>query len=120
VSSENRTTLLSTDAYAAAAEAFVDRARNRVGNAVDNLYVFGSTTRDEAQGLSSDIDVLAVLLDDAGYAAVDDALHGLAYDVMLEYGPVVELHVLTESAFERTNGETPVIRRSVLEGWSYA
>ncbi|ESS05762.1 MAG: hypothetical protein A07HB70_02243 [uncultured archaeon A07HB70] len=38
---------------------------------------------------------------------------------MLEYGPVVELHVLAESAFERTKGENPLVRRAVSEGRSY-
>lgn len=120
MSSENRTTPLSTDAHAVAAEAFAERARDRFGDAVADLYVFGSTARGEARGLSSDVDVLVVLADDADHAAVDDALHDIAYDVMLEYGPVVELHVLTESAFERTNGENPFVRRAISEGRSYA
>lgn len=120
MSGENRTTRLSTDAHTAAAEAFVERARDRFGDALDDLYVFGSTARGEAQGLSSDVDVLVVLADDADHTAVDDALHDLAYDVMLEYGPVVELHVLTESAFERARDETPFVRRAVSEGRSYA
>jgi predicted nucleotidyltransferase len=67
VSSENRTTPLSTDAHAVAAEAFVDRACDRFGNAVDDLCVFGSTARGEARGLSSDVDVLVVLADDADH-----------------------------------------------------
>jgi hypothetical protein len=57
--------------------------------------------------------------DDADHAAVDDVLHDLAHDVMLEYGPVVELHVLTESAFEGTKDENPLVRRTVSEGRSY-
>lgn len=120
MSSENRPTRLSTDAHTAAAEAFAERARDRFGDTVDDLYVFGSTARGKARGLSSDVDVLVVLADDADHAAVDDALHDIAYDVMLEYGPVVELHVLTESAFERTKGENPFVRRAVSEGRSYA
>lgn len=120
MSSENRPTRLSTDAHAAAAEAFAERARDRFDGALADLYVFGSTARGEARGLSSDVDVLVVLADDADYVTVDDALHDLAYDVMLEYGPVVELHVLTELAFERTKGENPFIRRAVSEGRSYA
>lgn len=119
MSGEKRPTPSSTGAHAAAAEAFAERARNRFGDAVADLYVFGSTARGEARGLSSDVDVLVVLEDDADHAAVDDALHDLAYDVMLEYGPVVELHVLAESAFERTKGENPLVRRAVSEGRSY-
>jgi Nucleotidyltransferase domain. len=115
VSGEKQQTPPSTGAHAAAAEAFAERARNRFGDAVADLHVFGSTARGEARGLSSDVHVLVVLEDDADHAAVDDALHDLAYDVMLEYGPVVELHVLAESAFERTNGENPFVRRAVSE-----
>lgn len=120
MSSEERATVPSTDAHAAAAEAFAERARDRFGDTVTGLYVFGSTVRDEARGLSSGVDVLVVLADDADHAAVDDELHGLAYDVMLEYGPVVELHVLSESVFEGTKDENPFVCRTVSEGRLYA
>lgn len=119
MSSEERATTSSVDAHAAAAEAFAERARDRFGNAVADLYVFGSTARDEARGLSSDVDVLVVLADDADHTTIDDALHDLAYDVMLEYGPVVELHVLTASAFEGARDTNPFVRRAVSEGRSY-
>jgi predicted nucleotidyltransferase len=119
VSREDRATRLSTDAHTTAAEAFASRANERFGDAVADLYVFGSTARGEARELSSDVDVLVVLADDADHAAVDDALHDLAYDVMLAYGPIVELHVLTESAFEGMRDENPFVRRAVSEGRSY-
>jgi hypothetical protein len=38
---------------------------------------------------------------------------------MLEYGPVVELHVLSESAFERARDTNAFVRRAVSEGRSY-
>jgi predicted nucleotidyltransferase len=120
VHSENRATRLSTDAHTAAAGAFADRATDRFGETITELSVFGSTVRGETRGLASDVDVLIVLADDADHAAVDDALHGLAYDVMLAYGPVVELHVLTESAFEEARDRNPFVRRAVSEGRSYA
>jgi len=119
VSSEEQATNPSADAHAAAAEAFAERARDRFGDLLTDLYVFGSTVRDEACGPSSDVDVLVVLADNADNAAVDDAFHDLAYDVMLEYGPVVELHVLTESAFEEAREANPFVRRAVSEGRSY-
>ena len=119
VSRDDRVTRLSTDAHTAAAEAFVSRANERFDDAVADVDVFGSTARGEARGLASDVDVLVVLADDADHGAVDDALHDLAYDVMLAYGPVVELHVLTESAFEAVRDENPFVRRAVSEGRSY-
>jgi len=118
VSREERATL-PADAHAAAAEAFAERARDRLGDLVTDLYVFGSTARGEARGLSSDVDVLVVLADDADHDVVDDTLHDLAYDVMLEYAPVVELHVLSGSAFEGVKDENPFVCRGVSEGWLY-
>lgn len=47
----------------------------------------------------SDVDVLVVLEDDMD-GEIADALRSIAYDVMLEYGLVVELHVLSETEFE--------------------
>ena len=119
VSSEDRPARLSTDAHETAAEAFASRANERFDDALTELYVFGSTARGETRGLASDVDVLVVLVDDTDHATVDDALHDLAYDVMLAYGPVVELHVLTESAFEGARDENPFVRRAVSEGRSY-
>lgn len=120
VSDRGTTTEPTRASHRAAAEAFVSRARNRVGDAIVNLYVFGSTARDEARGLSSDVDVLVVLSDGADRDVVDDSLHDIAYDVMLEHGPVVELHILSEREFERDRRGNPFLRRVVSEGRSYA
>jgi hypothetical protein len=93
VRSEERTTRAAGDAHTAAAEAFADRATDRFGEALTELSVFGSTVRGETRGL--------------------------AYDVMLAYGPVVELHVLTESVFEGVREANPFVRQAVSEGRSY-
>jgi predicted nucleotidyltransferase len=111
---------LSTDAHDRAAEAFVERALSRFRDEIAELYVFGSTVRDETRGLASDVDVLAVL-DSSDYQETADQLRDLAYDVMLEHGPVVELHILPRSEFEQSRTqENPVIRNVVNEGQSYA
>lgn len=83
------------------------------------LYLFGSTARGEAAGLASDVDVLVVLEDDMD-GETADALRSIAYDVMLEYGPVVELHVLSETEFEhaQTRG-SPFIENVIHEGRAY-
>ncbi|WP_435181159.1 nucleotidyltransferase domain-containing protein [Halorussus sp. AFM4] len=108
-------------AHADAAAAFVDRARSRHGEDLVELYVFGSTVRGEASGRSSDVDVLVVLDDDTDRKATADSLRDIAYDVMLEHGPVVELHVLSESTFARYREEgNPFVRNAVAEGRSYA
>lgn len=110
-----------TSDHETAATAFVDRARTRFDTEIAELYVFGSTARGEASGLASDIDVLVVLDDDADRKTTADALRDLAYDVMLECGPVVELHILSETEFERDHDSgNPFIRNVVDEGRSYA
>lgn len=102
------------EAHAEAAESFVDRARAEYGDRIEKLYVFGSTVRGETRGLASDVDVLLVL-DDRDREATADGLRDIAYDVMLEYGPVVELHILSESTFERHQREgNPFFRTSSL------
>lgn len=111
----------SADAHSDAAEAFVDRARSRHGDEIVELYVFGSTVRGEASGRSSDVDVLIVVPDSPDRDALADSLRDIAYDVMLNYGPLVELHMLDESTFERYQQEgNPFVRNVLREGRSYA
>lgn len=112
---------LPAHAHTDAAEAFVERARSEHGNEISKLYVFGSTVRGEARGRASDVDVLVVLDDDTDHDATADSLRDVALDVMIEYGPAVELHVLPEASFERYRREgNPFIRNVVDEGRSYA
>lgn len=121
MSNETANTPTSANAHTVAAEAFVDQARSQHGDAIAELYVFGSTVRGETRGLASDVDVLIVLDNDADQDVTADSLRDLAYEMMLEYGPVVELHILSETAFERHQHEgNPFIRNVVTEGRSYA
>ena len=111
---------LADDAHENAAEAFVERARAACGGELAELYVFGSTISGEAAGLASDVDVLVVLADEEREAAAD-RLRDLAYDVMIEHGPVVELHILSASTFEQYRREgNPFVERVVSEGRAYA
>lgn len=81
------------------------------------MILFGSTAHDEASGLESDVGFLAVVTDAADRAAAEDALRDIAYDVMLDHGPVVEVHVL--SRFERRADEGHLfVRRVLREGKS--
>lgn len=112
---------LSAEAHSDAAEAFVDRARSQHGDEIVELYVFGSTVRGEANGRSSDVDILIVLPDSPDRDALADSLRDIAYDVMLEYGPLVELHMLDEPTFKRYQREgNPFVRNVLREGRSYA
>jgi predicted nucleotidyltransferase len=105
MSSETANESLPADAHSKAAEVFVERARSTHGEKIVELYVFGSTIRGEASGRSSDVDVLLVLPDTPDYDVVAGSLRDIAYDVMLEYGPVIELHLLNETTFERHQRE---------------
>ncbi|MFB6140403.1 MAG: nucleotidyltransferase domain-containing protein [Halosimplex sp.] len=68
-----------------AVEAFVDRVEGGEFDAVRRLYLFGSVARGVHRS-DSDVDVFAVLADDADVSAVEEQLRDVAYDVMLERG----------------------------------
>lgn len=109
----------SGDSHRRAARAFARRVDRAIPE-VEALYLFGSTVRGEAKGLGSDVDFLAVVADDASQGRVTERLRDLAYDVMLEFGPVVEVHVLSESAFERRrDAEYPFVDAALSEGEAY-
>lgn len=117
MSNETANESLSADAPTAA-EAFVDRTRSQHGDELAELYVF-SSTRGEAHGLTS-VDVL-IVLDDTDRDATAEALRDIAIDVMIEHGPVVELHMLSESTFNQYQRDGySFIRNIITEGRSYA
>lgn len=116
--SRSTSTGVPTDASAhrEAADAFTERVRDRLGDAVDSLYLFGSVRRGTAAA-DSDVDVLAVVADDADYAAVDDGLLDVAYDVQLEHGVRVEVHSIEAGEFvERRERGDPFVRAVVETG----
>lgn len=109
-----------TSAHSRAAESFVSRVKSRYDEKIDSLFVFGSTARGDATDLASDVDVLVVLAADASESAVSEGLRDVAYDVMLEHGPVVELHVLSRSEFEELRDRgNPFVRNAVSGGKAY-
>ena len=121
MSDETASKSLPADAHTDAAAAFVDRARSRHGDEIVELYVFGSTVRGDAHGRSSDVDVLIVLDEETDRDVTADSLRDIALDVTIEYGPAVELHILSETTFDRYRREgNPFIRNVVTEGRSYA
>lgn len=107
--------------HEAAARAFVDRAPSRFSEDIIELYVFGSTVRGETFGIDSDVDVMVVLEDSAMQDTTADELRDLAYDVMLEFGPVVELHLLSNTEFQESlDTGNPFVVSVVQEGRSHA
>jgi predicted nucleotidyltransferase len=103
--------------HSRAADAFARRVRTEV-DGVERLVLFGSTARGDAAGRSSDVDFLAVVSDDADRRSVTDSLRDIAYDVMLEFGPVVEVHVLSRAEFERRR-DRPFVRNALDDGEIY-
>lgn len=99
-----------------ATTAFFEHVRNHLAASIDTLTLFGSVARQTATA-DSDVDVLAVVCDDADYLAVDDQLLDIAYDVQLQYGVRVEVHSLSTSEFAaRKKRDDPFIRTVVEEG----
>lgn len=67
------------------------------------------------------MDFLVVVSDDVDPAAVRDELRDVAYDVLLDYGPVVQTHVVSRSQFEDDRRSAhPFVENVLREGRSYA
>lgn len=99
-----------------AATAFFERVHDNLDDAIEALYLFGSVARD-SETAESDVDVLAVIADDANYATVDDQLLDIAYDIQLEYDVPVEVHAIRASEFAaREDRGEPFVRTVVEEG----
>lgn len=88
---------------------------------VGQLYVAFFRPGVAEASIMSTQDMLVVLDAPSTDTATADMLRDIAYDVMLEYGPVVELHLLTDQEFERlqTVGN-PFIQNVLTDGQSYA
>lgn len=95
-------------------EAFAERAADHHGDAIRDVYLFGSAARGEARGIDSDVDVLVV----TETGDLEDSLRDIAYDVQLEYGVVVSLHVLTAERLEARQ-EHPFVRSVLRDGRRY-
>lgn len=108
----------SDEAHESAAEAFAHRVEIRQFEGLEKLVLFGSTSRGDASGRSSDVDFLAVVSDDADRDRIEESLRDIAYDVMLECGPVVEVYVLSRSEFEDRR-DHPFLVRANREGTAY-
>jgi predicted nucleotidyltransferase len=110
---------LDSDAHQEAADAFADAAMNACGAVIDRLLLFGSVAREEARGIDSDVDVY-VVLDTEQDAKRDYAaqLRNLAYDITLEHGVVISLHVQITDEFEARK-DHPFIKAVLDERRAY-
>lgn len=100
----------------AAAAAATERIQDRLGDVVEALMLFGSVARGDATP-DSDVDLLVVVDETADFAAVDDQLLEIAYDVSLEHDCRVEVHSLEADEFtaRKERGE-PFVSTVVAEG----
>ena len=94
-------------------EAFAERAYEALGESIHELLLFGSAARGEARGIGSDVDVF-VVLDGEG----EGELRDIAYEVQLEYGVVVSLHVKSRDRFEARR-DHPFIKNVLRDGRSH-
>lgn len=83
------------------ARAFAQQVRERVGEAVQTVILYGSVARGEEHGVASDVDLLVVVRDEADRDEVAERVRDLAYDIELERGVVLSLLVLTAAEYER-------------------
>lgn len=100
--------------HEAAVERFADRVAGADVPGVKRLILFGSVARD-THDEDSDIDVLAIVGDDADTFATEEHLRDIAYDIMLEHGAPFSIHGVAESTLER-RADHPFFRRAVREG----
>lgn len=84
-----------------AADAFASRVREEYGEVVETVKLYGSVARDEARGVSSDVDLLVVLRDEVDRATDEDRIRAVAYEVELEYAVVLSLVVTTKPEYTR-------------------
>ncbi|QLH84833.1 nucleotidyltransferase domain-containing protein [Halosimplex pelagicum] len=97
-----------------AVDAFVDRVEEWGPSAVARLYLFGSVARGGHRS-DSDVDVFAVLRDDADASAVEERLRDVAYDVMLERDVAFSIHAMSESTVAERS-DHPFVRSVLDEG----
>lgn len=87
-----------------AAEEFVQRARERHGDTIAGIVLYGSVARGEERGVNSDVDLLVVLRDTVSKRETEERLRDLAYTVELDHAIVLSLLVTFESEYERQQG----------------
>lgn len=94
-----------------AASAFASTVRTDARVDVERVLLFGSAARGETRGRDSDVDLL-VVVEDATRETVA-TLRRIAYDVGLEHGVTLSVHVRTSRQYENRDDSLSL---SVREG----
>lgn len=85
---------------------------------VRRILLFGSGARGEA-GPSADIDLFCVLDDEVDRRERTDQLRGIAFDLLLEYDTVIDVHTMAETRV-RDREDHPFVRQVLTDGIAYA
>jgi len=97
-----------------AVQEFVAKVRERLGNQLIALKLFGSKARGDDTP-ESDIDILVEVKETT--AAIEDAVLDIAFDVNLGHEVYISPRVIERAVFEHPVwGETPFIRSLDREG----
>lgn len=92
-----------------AAEEFARQARERHGDAIESVTLYGSVARGEQRDVDSDVDLLVVLRETVDRTELEEKIRELAYDVELDRGVILSLVVKSESEYEKRK-RTPFFR----------
>lgn len=92
-----------------AARAFAKQVRERLGEAVQTVLLYGSVARGDERGVGSDVDLLVVIRDEVDRDDMAERVRDLAYDIELERGVVLSLLVLSAEEYEQRQ-ERPFYR----------
>lgn len=90
-----------TSPHRRAAEVFARRVRERHGEAIEAVLLYGSVARDEERGEDSDVDLLVVLQDAVDKTEVEEQIRDLAYEIELDREVILSLIVKEESEYEQ-------------------
>ena len=105
-----------TPADARAVAVFANRLRQRLGDHIAEIRLFGSKARGDARP-ESDIDMLVVVQPETERVRLDTAVSDLAFDVSLEHAVHISPCVLTARVvYASTCRDTPFLQPLEREG----
>lgn len=82
-----------------AADAFAQQIYQKYDYIVDDVVLYGSVARGEERDIHSDVDLIVVLAEGVEKQAFEEPIRELAYDIELEFGVVLSLHILTTTEY---------------------